>query len=119
MNPCTNHSFSRRSGMPINQSKTMSQQPIPPPTPSSYQGVIDYCCAVLTLAVAVTRYPFCVLLSAIGWCGALANILHYTWFLGRLLQVNGRLPDSAFESLLPAFLCAAVAAIAWHFREKR
>jgi hypothetical protein len=38
--------------------------------------------------VAETRYPFCVLLSAIGWRGALANILHYTWFLGRLLQVK-------------------------------
>ena len=32
-------------------------------------------------AFLVTRYPFCVLLSAIGWCGALANILHYAWFL--------------------------------------
>ncbi len=85
-------------------------------------------------AFLVTRYPFCVLISAIGWCGALANILHYAWFLRSHLSDTTRyFPEyhlgfwwgigsvgcSAFGSLLPAFLCAAAAMIAWHFREKR
>jgi hypothetical protein len=84
----------------------------------------------------VIRYLLCVLLSAIGWCGTLANILHYAWFLRSHLSDSGYsryvpsyhvdfwwgiggLSFSAFGSLLPAFLCAAVAITAWHFREKR
>ncbi len=76
---------------------------------------------------AVIRYLLCVLLSAIGWCGALANILHYAWLLHLYLSDASmrHFPSdfmgfyNAFGYLLPIFLCAAVAMIAWHFREKR
>jgi hypothetical protein len=88
--------------------------------------------------MAVIRYPFCVLLSSIAWCGFLANILSYAWFLHyRLLSGTSspsmRLPHITadvwggnlpwqwawwIDPLQLAFLYAAVAAIAWHFRKK-
>ena len=53
----------------------MSQQPLDLPVSSRRQGVIDYCYAVLVAGLSITRYPFCVLVSAIGWCGALSDIV--------------------------------------------
>lgn len=96
----------------------MGQQPLDLPVSSRWRGIIDYWRAVLVVGLPITRYPFCVLVSAIGWCGALSNILPYVWFLGRLWQNDRPLPTASFDRLLPVFLCAAVAVIAWHFRKK-
>ena len=79
------------------------------------RGIIAYCRSVLVVGLRTMRYPFCVLVSAIGWCGALSNTLAYVWFLGRVWYNQS--PYTSFDRMLPAFLCAAIAVIAWHFRQ--
>ena len=37
--------------------------------------------SILTRALPIVRYSFCVLLAAIAWCVATSNLLHYAWFL--------------------------------------
>src|SRR5258708_39575781 len=49
------------------------------------------------MKAAVVRYSLCVLVSSIGWCGFLADIPHYGWFL------RGHLSDSADSRDVPDF----------------
>jgi hypothetical protein len=90
--------------------------------------------SILARGLSIVRYSFCVLLAAIAWCAATSNLLHYGWFLGHEWQrSDNRLPtytiewgwlfylpnSGGFGSLLPTFLSAVVAVIAWRLREKR
>jgi hypothetical protein len=90
--------------------------------------------SILARGLPIVRYSFCALLAAIAWCAATSNLLYYAWFLSHEWQrSNTRLPpytidlgwlfslpnSGGFGSLLPTFLSATVAVIAWHLRKKR
>lgn len=70
---------------------------------------------------AVIRYSLCVLVASIGWCGFVANILfsmHNLRSISEGYHGLDRFSWGTFVLLLPAFLSAAVAVIAWHFRKE-
>jgi hypothetical protein len=64
------------------------------------------------------RYSLCVLVSAIAWAFSFHYILGLVWMIS--YKFDQRWWVSGYhefnEGLLPAFLCAAVAVSAWHFR---
>jgi len=66
------------------------------------------------------RYPCCILVSAIRWCGALSGGLHCAWLVTHIWWER-HIPDGqyVFNTFLPGFLSAAVAVIAWHFRKDK
>jgi hypothetical protein len=68
------------------------------PALSRWRGVTDFCRAVFVVGLSATRYPFCVLVSAIGWCGALSNILRYAWFLTHWHRDELLLPAHAYST---------------------